>query len=106
MKNLAVRLGARIKSLRKSRGLSQERLAEKSDITPKYLSRLEVGQQSPSIETLARLAEALGVELWELCDFGHEGTVKELQETLRKLIHESDERKLRLAVKVFRAVVR
>lgn len=106
MKNLTGQMGARIKALRKSRRLSQERLAEKSDITPKYLSRLEVGQQSPSVETLARLADALDVELWELCDFGHEATVKELQETLRKLIQESDERKLRLAVKVFRAVVR
>lgn len=106
MKDLPGRMGARIKEVRKSRGLSQERLAEKAEISPRFLSRLEVGQQSPSIETLARLAEALGVELWELCDFGHEGTVKELQETLRKLIHESDERKLRLAVKVFRAVVR
>jgi transcriptional regulator with XRE-family HTH domain len=106
MKNLTGRLGARIKALRKSRRLSQERLAEKADIAPKYLSRLEVGQQSPSIETLASLAEALDVELWEICDFGHEGTQKELQEMLRKIIQESDERKLRLAVKVFRAVMR
>jgi transcriptional regulator with XRE-family HTH domain len=106
MKNLTFRLGARIKALRKSRGFSQEQLAEKSEITPKYLSRLEVGQQSPSIETLGKLAEALNVELWELCDFGHEGTHKELQETLRKIIHESDEKKLRVAVKVFRAVTR
>jgi len=106
MKNLAKRLGARIKALRKSRGLSQEQLAEKTGITPKYLSRLEVGQQNPSIETLAKLTEALDVELWELCDVGHEETQKELQETLRKIIHEADEKKLRLAVKVFRAVTR
>jgi transcriptional regulator with XRE-family HTH domain len=106
MKNLTRRLGARIKALRKSRGLSQEQLAEKSEITPKYLSRLEVGQQSPSIETLGKLTEALDVELWELCDIGHEGTQKELQDTLRKIIHQSDEKKLRLAVKVFRAVMR
>lgn len=106
MKDLAVRLGARIKALRKSRGYSQEQLADKCDITSKYLSRLEVGQQSPSIETLGKLAEALNVEFWELCNFGHEGSRKELQELLRRIIHESDDMKLRLAVKVFRAVIR
>jgi transcriptional regulator with XRE-family HTH domain len=106
MKDLARKLGARIKEIRKARGLTQERLAEQADLSPRYLSRLEVGQQSSSIETLARLARALEVELWELFDFGHAGTVKELQEALRKLMRELDEEKLRLAVKVVRAVAR
>lgn len=106
MKDLRGRMGGRIKSVRKARGFSQERLAEKSGISPKYLSRLEVGQQSPSFESLARLAEALDVEMWELLNFGHEGTLRDLRETLRKLIQESDEQKLRLAVKVLRAVMR
>jgi transcriptional regulator with XRE-family HTH domain len=49
MKDLPGRLGARIKEIRKSRGLSQERLAEKAEISPRFLSRLEVGQQSPEV---------------------------------------------------------
>ena len=106
MKDLAEKIGARIKAVRRSRGMTQERLAEQAEISPRYLSRLEVGEQSPSIDTLGRLATALDVELWELFDFGHEGTQKELQNTMRKLVRESDEGKLRLAVKVFRAVVR
>lgn len=105
MKDLGKKLGTRIKEIRKSRGLSQERLAEKVDISPRYLSRLEVGQQIPSIETLTGLAEALDVQLWELFTFGHDGTVKELREAMRKLILEGDEQQLRLAVKVFRAVL-
>lgn len=105
MKGLGEKLGARLKEIRKVRGFSQERLAEKVDISPRYLSRLEVGQKTPSIETLARLAEALEVQVWELFDYRHEGTMKELRETMRKLIQEGDERQLRLAVKVFRAVL-
>ena len=105
MKDLGKKLGTRIKEIRKSRGLSQERLAEKVDISPRYLSRLEVGQQIPSIETLAGLAEALEVQLWELFTFGHDGTAKELRESIRKLVQEGDEQQLRLAVKVFRAVL-
>jgi transcriptional regulator with XRE-family HTH domain len=105
MKDLGKKLGTRIKEVRKSRGLSQERLAEKVDISPRYLSRLEVGQQMPSIETLAGLAEALDVHLWELFTFGHDGTVKDLREAMRRLIQEGDEQQLRLAVKVFRAML-
>ena len=106
MKNLAQRLGARIKEVRRSRGLTQERLAEKAEISARYLSRLEVGDQSPAIETLARLAEVLDVELWELFDSGHTGTSKALRTSFRKLVREPDDQKLRLAVKVLRAVLR
>jgi len=106
MRDLPNKLGARIKEVRRSRGLSQELLAEKAEISPRYLSRLEVGQQTPSLQTLDKLAEVLNVELWELCDFGHVGTLKELRNTLQHLIRDSDERKLRLAVRVFRAVLR
>ena len=105
MKGLSEKIGERLKEIRKLRGFSQERLAEKVDISPRYLSRLEVGQKTPSIDTLARLAEALEVQVWELLDYRHEGTMKELRETMRKLIQEVDERQLRLAVKVFRAVL-
>ena len=106
MKDLAGKIGARIKAVRKARRLTQERLAEQAEISPRYLSRLEVGDQNPSIDTLARLARALEIDLWELFDFGHEGTLKELQETVRRLVRESDEDTLRLAVKVIRAIVR
>jgi transcriptional regulator with XRE-family HTH domain len=106
MKDLLLRLGARIKELRKMRGFTQEAHAEQVAISPQYLSRLEVGLQSPSIETLAKLAKALNVDLSELCDSSHQGTVKDLHNTLRSLIREADEQKLRLVVKVVRAMVR
>ena len=104
MKDLLRNLGARIKEERKSRGLTQELLAEKLQITPRYLSRLEVGQQSPSIETLVKLAKVLEVELHELFKFGHLGTRKELRGKLLQLIRGLDERKLRLIVKLCQAV--
>jgi len=106
MKDLLLKLGRRIKELRKRRGLTQEALAEQVEISPQYLSRLEVGLQSPSIETLAKLAQALDVDFSELCDAGHQGTLKDLHHTLRTLISEADEQKLRLVVKVVRAMVR
>lgn len=106
MKDLLHKLGARLKEIRKARGLTQEALAEKVDLTPQYLSRLEAGHQSPSIETVARLAEALDLELFEVFDFGHQGTVKEVRERLRKVLQESSEERLRLGLKLLHALSR
>lgn len=106
MKDLLPKLGSRLKEIRKTRGLTQEALAEKIDLSPQYLSRLEGGHQSPSLETVARLAEALNLELSELFDFGHQGTVKEVRVRLRKLIQESSEKELRLGLKLLLALTR
>lgn len=56
-------LGSRIASLRKSRGLSQEDLAEKASISYSYLTKIEAPNcdVSFSIETLFDLADALDV---------------------------------------------
>ncbi len=99
-------IGSRIKELRKARGLSQEKLSERAEITPNYLSRLERGTENPTLDTLIKLGDALGVEMWEIFDFGHIANRKNLKEALSKLARETDEETLRLGVKVFRALVR
>jgi len=48
----------------------------------------------------------LGVEIQEIFDFGHKVNIKELREVMSRLLKESDEENLRLAVKILRAVVR
>lgn len=106
MRDLHKRLGGRIRQVRKARGVTQEALAERIDMSPQYLSRIEGGHQSPSVDTLAKLAESLEVEVWELFDFGQPETVKDLREAVRKVTQGTDEGQLRLALKVFRAVVR
>jgi transcriptional regulator with XRE-family HTH domain len=49
-------LGARIRALRAARGLTQEIIAGRIEVTPKYVSQLECGQRSPSWETLVAIA--------------------------------------------------
>ncbi len=99
-------IGRRIKELRKKKGLSQEKLSEKAEITPNYLSRVERGTENPTLDMFIRLADALGVEVWELFDSGHIGSRKDFKTFLNKLSVEADEDQLRLAVKVLRAVIR
>ena len=56
-------LGRTIKMLRKLHNLSQERLADKADLTQQHISRIEQGANTPSIETLVKLSEALRVSI-------------------------------------------
>jgi transcriptional regulator with XRE-family HTH domain len=57
------RIGGEIRALRKAKGLTLRALAGASGRTAGYLSQIENGVVTPSIETMTRLAEALGVEL-------------------------------------------
>jgi transcriptional regulator with XRE-family HTH domain len=59
--------GLVLRRLRVERGLSQEKLAERVGmVSHAHLSRLESGRVQPSVEMLFRLADALGVEAWEI----------------------------------------
>lgn len=100
-------LGVRIKELRKTRGLSQERLSGKIDIDPKHISRVESGRSFPSLDTLEKLANALQVEVKDFFEFAHEAkNTKELKEIINNLLKEVDDEQLRLVVKFLRALVR
>ncbi len=60
-----------LKWYRFSRGLSQERLAELSNTTPKYISDLERGKFCPSFTKLQEIGNALGIEAYELLKPDH-----------------------------------
>jgi transcriptional regulator with XRE-family HTH domain len=59
-------MGMRLRKLRKAKKMSQADLAEKANLTRVYVTRLEAGQQDPSLSTINALAKALGVPLTEL----------------------------------------
>jgi transcriptional regulator with XRE-family HTH domain len=59
-------VGKNIKMLRARRGLSQADLSEKADISINFLSNIERGIKFPQPNMLAKLANALGVEVNEL----------------------------------------
>ncbi len=99
-------IGKRIQELRKSKKFSQEQIAEKADISPNYLSRIECGKENPTLDMLIKLTNALDIEMWEMFDFGHVLSQKDLKESFQNLAKSSDEPTLRLALKVIRAVAR
>jgi transcriptional regulator with XRE-family HTH domain len=77
-------LSKNIKLLRKQRSLSQIELAEKADISIPFLSNIERGNKWPHPDTLTKLAEALGVEVYAL--FIIDYSPKEELERLRQEI--------------------
>ncbi len=65
MNDLRPVLGARIKELRRQLKLSQEELAHRAGLHWTYLSDLERGRQTPTVDVVNRLARALRVTLAE-----------------------------------------
>ena len=59
------KIGLRIKALRTSLGLSQEKLALKAEIDRTYLAGVEQGKRNPSIKSLEKIIEALEVNFSE-----------------------------------------
>jgi transcriptional regulator with XRE-family HTH domain len=53
----------RLRFLRELRGLSLRELGRRTSLSASYLSQLEQGNASPTLETMRRLADGLGVEL-------------------------------------------
>lgn len=59
----AYELARQVRDLRVSRGMSQAELARKVGSTQPAIARLEAGGVAPNIDTLERIAEALGLKL-------------------------------------------
>ena len=55
--------GSRIRSLRKNRGLTQEQLAEKMNVSTPYIAKIENGKQTGPVELAVEFAEFFGVSL-------------------------------------------
>ena len=56
-------IGERIRELRTIRGLSQEQLALRSDITPTYLGQIERNAKNPTVKIIEQLCQTLGLGL-------------------------------------------
>jgi transcriptional regulator with XRE-family HTH domain len=63
MSPIAVKFGRVIRQNRKNRGLSQEVLAELAGISRSFLSEVERGSTTPSLDTMQKIADALNESL-------------------------------------------
>ena len=63
MSELTRAVGQRIRNYRTGQGLSQERLAELAGCHPTYIGQVERGEKNATLESLAKIADALNVSL-------------------------------------------
>jgi transcriptional regulator with XRE-family HTH domain len=59
--DLLTRFAGNVRRLRAKKKISQKALADKVGISVSYVSMLERGQRSPPLETIEKMAKALGV---------------------------------------------
>lgn len=99
-------VGKRIKRVRQRNGLTQDELAEKVSLSPKYISGIERGVENPTMDNLIRLAKALDVEPYDLFLFGEsEDSEKALRKGIDKMVREASREKLQLYFDVMRKVI-
>lgn len=67
-KEIAIKIGKRIKILRKEANLSQVDLAFRCNFEPSNLNRIEAGRTYPSVKTLCKIANGLEVPFYKLTD--------------------------------------
>jgi len=103
---LREQFGSRVKSLRESKGWTQEYLAEKMDISSNYISCIERGKENPTFDMMEKLVKGLDVKMWQLFDFESEQRPKTLKKLLTKIESGMNETELKLAVKLLTALTR
>jgi transcriptional regulator with XRE-family HTH domain len=91
-----VAIGEVIRSYRSDRGLSQGDIERRTGLLRCYLSRVENGHTVPSLETLAKIAEALEISL---ADFFPGSDTPQDRET-RKMLGELSEEEIRFLAEI------
>jgi XRE family transcriptional regulator, regulator of sulfur utilization len=56
-------IGENVRKFRKQRGMTQEKLAEKANLHPVYVSQVERADRAITIDALLRITKALGIKL-------------------------------------------
>lgn len=75
-----IRLGSRVRQLRKDRKLSQQKLADISGLAVRTISKIERGKMNPSYEVLSILVSVLGISFDSLFTSSDDQMTTDVQE--------------------------
>lgn len=64
-----IAFGKRVAELRKNAGYSQEQFAFKCKVDRTYMGTLERGEKSPTLNTIVKISNALGITKSQLFDY-------------------------------------
>lgn len=63
------RLGRKVQKLRKEKGLTQEKLAEKIGVSTTWIGYIETGFRRPNLKMIYKIASSLGVKVKDVFPF-------------------------------------
>ena len=63
------KLGRKIQKVRKSKGITQEQLAEKLRVSTTFIGYVETGYRRPNLKMIYKIARALGVKVKDVFPF-------------------------------------
>jgi len=66
MATVVQKFGMKLRKIRKAKGVTQEKLAEKAGMDFSYLNLIEGGKRNPTLKIIAKIARVLGIRLDEL----------------------------------------
>lgn len=99
-----VQIGKRVGEIRKHRGLSQQKLSERINRSPTYVSYIEGGLKCMSLDTFVSIANALQVSADELLMDSIENTIKVSNHEFAAIIYDCSEYEKRILLEVVLAV--
>ena len=97
-------LGDRIKERRKSKHLTQSKLAELINVDPKYISKIETSNGCPSLDVLENIAGALNVNVDTLFKTEHLKTKEELDKEIIKTLRTLDIKETKIVYSIINAI--
>lgn len=86
-----IEVGNRIKELRKSQNMTREELAERSEISSKFLYEIELGKKGLSADTLLKISKTLSCS----CDYILTGVHHRSNDILFEKFEEGKRKKVR-----------
>lgn len=101
--------GARVRQLRKARGLTQQALAARAGMDYKYVGAVERGERNLTLDNVERLVRALGVDPYEPFLFplaGGPAAPVSNERLLRNLLRRTDPAARPLVIRIVQDVLR
>jgi transcriptional regulator with XRE-family HTH domain len=98
-------VGQRIRKLRRARGFTQQELGEYAGLNYKFLGEIERGIQNPTIQTLYKIANALGTELYEVVRVEEDSKDRQaIESSIVNIMHDLSDEELRQLLTVLKVL--
>ncbi|RJP85078.1 MAG: XRE family transcriptional regulator [Desulfobacteraceae bacterium] len=103
---LLLKIGEKIRKIRKLQGLTQEELAEKCGLSYKYLGEIERGEKNSGILNLFKIASGLSLSVADIVDIdpGVDGEDNNLKIEFLHFLSDKNAQDLKKALEVLKAV--